>query len=114
MMMNSNDTAKNLPAAGTATDSGIPCADRVSPPSTAEEFSRIKLVPRVKTLRSALRLTQEEFAERYQIPIGTLRDWEQSRAEPDATARTYLNVIAGDPDGVVRALARIPKRPPAP
>jgi len=46
--------------------------------------------------------------------IGTLRDWEQSRAEPDATARTYLNVIAGDPEGVVRALARVPKRPAAP
>jgi hypothetical protein len=38
-------------------------------------------------LRRALRLTQEEFAARYQIPLGTLRDWEQQRAEPDRPAR---------------------------
>jgi len=29
-----------------------------------------------------LQLTQEEFAPRYHIPLGTLRDWEQGRAEP--------------------------------
>jgi putative transcriptional regulator len=94
-------------------NSDIPYAGRDSRPYTAEEFGRMRIVPRVKTFRTTLRLTLEEFAERYQIPIGTLRDWEQSRAEPDATARTYLSVIAGDPEGVVRALACVPKRPPA-
>ena len=34
-------------------------------------------------MRRALGLTQEEFATRYHIPIGTLRDWEQGRAQPD-------------------------------
>ena len=60
----------------------------------------------MKTLRRALRLTQEEFAARYQIPLGTLRDWEeeQQRAEPDQPARAYLKAIAGDPEGVQRAL----------
>jgi putative transcriptional regulator len=61
-------------------------------------------VPRVKTLRRALKLTQQEFAARYQIPLGTLRDWEQARAEPDQPARAYLKAIAGDPEGVRRAL----------
>ena len=64
----------------------------------------MRRVPRVKTLRRALRLTQEEFAARYQIPLGTLRDWEQQRAEPDQPARAYLKAIAGDPEGVHRAL----------
>jgi len=41
------------------------------------------VIPRVKIIRRALHLTQEEFAERYHIPLGTLRDWEQGRAEPD-------------------------------
>jgi len=41
------------------------------------------VVPRVKIIRRALHLTQEEFAERYRIPLGTLRDWERGRAEPD-------------------------------
>jgi transcriptional regulator with XRE-family HTH domain len=44
-----------------------------------------------------LGLTQQEFADRYRIPIGTLRDWEQGRTEPDQAARAYLNVIARDP-----------------
>jgi len=33
-----------------------------------------------------------------------LRDWEQQRAEPDQPARAYLKAIAGDPEGVQRAL----------
>jgi DNA-binding XRE family transcriptional regulator len=37
----------------------------------------------IKTLRRALALTQEEFAARFRIPLGTLRDWEQGRSEPD-------------------------------
>lgn len=61
-------------------------------------------MPRAKTLRRALGLTQEEFAVRYHIPIGTLRDWEQGRSEPDQPARAYLTVIARDPEGVRRAL----------
>jgi len=82
----------------------------ILPPMTPEQFASAKKVPRVKTVRTTLGLTQEEFAERYKIPIGTLRDWEQSRVEPDAPARAYIQVIAGDPDGVIRSLAKIPKR----
>ena len=58
-------------------------ADPDAQPLTDEDFARMKLVPRVKTLRRALRLTQEEFAARFRIPLGTLRDWEQGRTEPD-------------------------------
>jgi len=70
----------------------------------------MKIVPRVKTLRRALALTQEEFAARFHIPLGTLRDGEQGRAEPDQPARAYLKVIAHDPDGVRRALEHGPAR----
>ena len=73
-------------------------------PMTDDEFAHAKRVPRIKTLRRALGLTQEEFAARYRIPLGTLRDWEQGRSEPDQPARAYLTVIARDPDGVRRAL----------
>ena len=73
-------------------------------PMTEEELRRARRVPRVKTLRRALQLTQEEFALRYRIPLGTLRDWEQGRCEPDQTARAYLKVIAIDSEMVQRAL----------
>ena len=55
-----------------------------------------------------LALTQEEFAARYHIPLGTLRDWEQGRSEPDQPAKAYLTVIARDPEGVERALQPVP------
>ncbi len=73
-------------------------------PMTAEQRRSVQRVPRTKTLRRALSLTQEEFAATYHIPLGTLRDWEQGRCEPDQPARAYLTVIARDPEGVRRAL----------
>ena len=77
-------------------------------PMTEDEFRAARRVPRTRALRRALGLTQEEFAARYQIPLGTLRDWEQGRSEPDQPARAYLTVIAHDPDGVRRALEAKP------
>jgi putative transcriptional regulator len=79
-------------------------ADPDAKPMTAEELRSARRVPRTKTLRRALNLTQQEFAARYHIPLGTLRDWEQGRTEPDQPARAYLKVIARDPEGVRRAL----------
>ena len=73
-------------------------------PMTDEEFARARKVPRAKTIRRALGLTQEEFAARFRIPLGTLRDWEQGAAQPDAAARAYLRAIAGDAAAVQRAL----------
>ena len=83
-------------------------ADPDARPMTPEELRTARRVPRVKTLRRALGLTQEEFAARYHIPLGTLRDWEQGRSEPDQPARAYLTVIARDPEGVRRAFEAKP------
>jgi putative transcriptional regulator len=71
---------------------------------TAADFRRMKRVPRVKIVRRALGLTQEEFATRYRIPLGTLRDWEQGRSEPDGPAKAYLRVIAAEPKVTANAL----------
>ena len=84
-------------------------ADPDAQPLTDADFARMKRVPRVKTLRRALRLNQEEFATRYHIPLDTLRDWEEGRCEPDQPARAYLTVIASYPEGVKRALDHAPK-----
>ena len=65
----------------------------------------MKRTPQVKVIRRALGLSQEEFAGRFQIPLGALRDWEQGVAQPDQSARAYLTVIARDPEAVRKALA---------
>lgn len=64
--------------------------------------------PRVRKIRRALGLSQEEFATRFHIPIGTLRDWEQGRKDPDAAARAYLVVIGRNPKAVSEALQPAP------
>ncbi|MBF0133740.1 MAG: helix-turn-helix domain-containing protein [Magnetococcales bacterium] len=89
--------------------SAAAAADPDARPMTPEQLKTAKYKPRTKILRRALGLTQEEFSVRYHIPIGTLRDWEQGRSEPDQPARAYLSVIAGDPEGVSRTLSVGPK-----
>jgi putative transcriptional regulator len=78
-------------------------------PLSEEDLTRMKPTPQVRIIRRALGLSQEDFAARYHIPLGTLRDWEQGRVEPDQAARAYLTVIAREPETVRDAL----KRPPA-
>jgi putative transcriptional regulator len=78
--------------------------DPDNPPLTPERAKHLKRVPRVKVMRRALKLTQEEFAARFRIPLGTLRDWEQGKTEPDQAARAYLTVIAHNPKAVIEAL----------
>jgi putative transcriptional regulator len=79
-------------------------SDPDAQPYTADQLKKTRLVPRVKTMRRALGLTQEAFSARYAIPLGTIRGWEQGVTEPDATAKAYLRAIAGDAEGVARAL----------
>jgi putative transcriptional regulator len=61
-------------------------------------------VHHVRAIRWRQGLNQNEFADRYGIPLGTLRAWEQDLAQPDAVARVLLMVIDERPDAVVRAL----------
>ena len=79
-------------------------ADGDAQPLTEADLRRMRRTPQTKIIRRALELTQEEFAARYHIPIGTLRDWEQGRAEPDQPTRAYLTLIARAPDHVNRTL----------
>jgi putative transcriptional regulator len=80
-------------------------SDPDAQPTTEQDWATAKRAPRVAIIRRAFRLSQEEFAARFHIPLGTLRDWEQGRSEPDAAARAYLKVIARQPDMVAAALA---------
>jgi putative transcriptional regulator len=79
-------------------------SDPDAQPLTAKRLARMKRTPQVKVIRRALGLSQEEFAERFHIPLGTLRDWEQGRKNPDTAARAYLRVIGRNPAAVVEAL----------
>ena len=79
-------------------------ADPDARPMTDEEWASAPRMPRVGFIRRALKLSQEDFAAHFHIPVGTLRDWEQNRKRPDSTALAYLRVIGREPETVARAL----------
>ena len=80
-------------------------ADADNPPLTPEQLAGARRVVAVAGLRRRLGLTQHEFARRYRLPIGTVRDWEQGRSLPDAPARALLRAIAGEPELLARLLS---------
>ncbi len=84
-------------------------ADPDARPMTDEAFARAKKVPRIKTIRRALKLTLEEFADRYRIPLTVAQDWERGITEPDAVSTAYLRAIAGNSTAVLDALRAGPK-----
>jgi putative transcriptional regulator len=73
-------------------------------PASKAQLAGARRVPTVAALRKKLKLTQEEFAVRFRLPLGTVRDWEQGAHRPDKAAQVLLTVIAKDPDAVMRAL----------
>jgi len=79
-------------------------SDPNCPPATKTQLARARRVPTVRALRKKLNMTQEEFATRFHLPLGTVRDWEQGAHRPDKAAQVLLTVIAKDPDAVARAL----------
>jgi putative transcriptional regulator len=61
----------------------------------------------IKTVRERLGKTQGQFSDEFKLPIGTVRDWEQHRREPDTGSKVYLSMIEADPEGVQRILAKV-------
>lgn len=79
-------------------------ADPDARPATRARLARARRVPAVRDLREKLNLTQREFAARFHLPLGTVRDWEQGAHRPDKAAQVLLRLIAKDPEAVTRAL----------
>ena len=80
-------------------------SDPDNPPISDEELKHFRRLPNLQQIRADLNLTQEEFSLQFQIPLGTLRDWEQGKKWPDSAARALLRVIEKEPEAVRRALA---------
>lgn len=81
-------------------------------PSDAEDFNvtaaaldRGQRARLIRMTRTDLGLSQAEFARRFHVPVGTLRDWEQARATAPDFAIAYVRVIAQHPDIVAKAVA---------
>jgi putative transcriptional regulator len=80
-------------------------SDPDAQPLDPEALAKMRRVFPVKVLRQRLGMTQTEFAEAFQLPVSTLRDWEQHRSIPDAPARALLRAIDRDPETMRRLLS---------
>ncbi len=58
----------------------------------------------VKAIRKKTGLSQPAFAKTFMVPVGTLRNWEQGRRQPDGPARALMRIIDKNPEQAVRAL----------
>ncbi len=60
----------------------------------------------VAGIRARTRLSRRAFAERFDLPLKELRQWEELGFVPPLV-RTYLRVIEHEPEAVARAVAAI-------
>ncbi len=58
-----------------------------------------------KRVRLRLGLTQQAFSERIEVPLDTIRNWEQGKRSPTGAAKALLRVLDRAPDTALAALA---------
>jgi len=59
----------------------------------------------VKNIRAQVGMTQNEFASAFGISVSTLRHWERGDRSPHGPALVLLNVVAKEPEAVLKALS---------
>jgi putative transcriptional regulator len=55
-------------------------------------------------IRTRIGMTQVEFAKILQIPVASLRNWEQGRVRIDPAARALFRILSRDPHHALKAL----------
>jgi putative transcriptional regulator len=58
----------------------------------------------VKAVRAKIGMSQNEFASAFGISVSTLRHWERGDRSPQGPALVLLNVVAKEPQAVLKAL----------
>jgi putative transcriptional regulator len=60
----------------------------------------------VRRVRRRLGLSQAEFSERIDVPLETIRNWEQGKRSPTGAAKSLLNILDRAPKAALAALYR--------
>ncbi len=61
-----------------------------------------------RELRQRLKLSQVDLANRLNVSVDTLRNWEQGKRYPSGSARALLHVLDKAPETVLRVLNKGP------
>ena len=57
-----------------------------------------------RRVRKRLGLTQEEFSLRIEVPLNTIRNWEQGKRKPTGAASALLMILDKAPQAALKAL----------
>jgi Predicted transcriptional regulator len=71
-------------------------ADEAEAMQDAAKFAR--------RVRKRLGLSQAEFSERIDVPLETIRNWEQGKRRPTGAAKSLLKVLDKAPEAAFAAL----------
>src|SRR5262245_54970873 len=66
--------------------------------------------PDVRDVRSRFGLSQPKFAALMGISVGTLRNWEQGRRQPEGSAKVLLRIVSRHPEAVLDSVAGAPNQ----
>lgn len=65
-----------------------------------EFLTPLDAVGMLKVARASLGMSQEEAATLLRIPVGSIRNWEQRRREPDDAAKTLITLFYEHPQEI--------------
>jgi putative transcriptional regulator len=71
-----------------------------------EVASAIRAGQYVRSVRRKVGLSQVMFARKFQIPVDTLRNWEQGKRAPQGPARALLRIIDRMPEAAMEAIEK--------
>ena len=71
---------------------------------SADGLERGQMGRTIRQLRNRLGFSQAEFSERYGIPVANIRQYEIGRTMPPPAVRSFLKVIAAEPERAAAAL----------
>ena len=103
------DDAMDWEAFDAITDDDIRASaenDPDNPLLTEEELSRMRRVPDVRKIRKSMGLSQAKFADRFDLSLATLQEWEQGRRRMSRSVQNLMAEIAHEPAAVERALKK--------
>lgn len=73
-------------------------------PDAEIDPASVRVVASSRSVRTKLGLSQPQFADLIRVPVATIRNWEQGRVMPDASAKTLLAILWLEPEASMRAL----------
>lgn len=82
-------------------------ADEDNPPVPPDRLRKMAIAREVRLIRERLGLSQADFAARFRISLGRLRDYEQARTQPDLPVLAFLRLLNEDRETAERLIREL-------